>query len=97
MMADRSTVTMPYQGFGVRIDAAQRAVLDKGGSKATRKAAFSAILALVDAGLIIGVTPPGSPAKGVRAPLAVSARNAAMVRVSIERKEESTVIFDELL
>ncbi len=97
MNDDRSTVTIPDQGFAVIIDAVQRAVLDKGASKATRKAAFSAILALVDAGLIIGVTPPGSPAKGVRAPLAVSARNAAMVRVSIERKEESTVIFDELL
>ncbi len=74
MNDDRSTVTIPDQGFAVIIDAVQRAVLDKGASKATRKAAFSAILALVDAGLIIGVTPPGSPAKGVRAPTPVSTR-----------------------
>jgi len=34
------------------MDAVERAIIDKGASKATRKAAFSALLALVDAGLI---------------------------------------------
>jgi hypothetical protein len=74
MNDDRSTITIPHHGFAVIVDAVQRAVLDKGASKATRKAAFSAILALVDAGLIIGVTPPGSPAKDVRAPTPASTR-----------------------
>jgi hypothetical protein len=58
----------------VIVDAVQRAVLDKGASRATRKAAFSAILALVDAGLIIGVMPPSSPAKDARPPTPVSTR-----------------------
>jgi hypothetical protein len=74
MNDDRSTVTIPDHGFAVIVDAVQRTVLDKGASKATRKAAFSAILALVDAGLIIGVTPPSAPAKDVRAPTPVSTR-----------------------
>ena len=74
MNDDRSTVTVSHHGFAVIVDAVQRAVLDKGASKATRKAAFSAILALVDAGLIIGVTPPVSPAQDVRAPTYVGTR-----------------------
>ena len=74
MNDDRSTVTIPQPGFAVIVDAVQRAVLDKGASKATRKAAFSAILALVDAGLVIGVTPPVSPTKDVRAPTYVGTR-----------------------
>ena len=60
MNDDRATITFPHHGFAVIVDAVQRAVLDKGASKATRKAAFSAILALVDAGLVIGETSPGS-------------------------------------
>lgn len=36
------------------MDAVQRTVVDRGASKATRKSAFSALLALVDAGLLIG-------------------------------------------
>jgi hypothetical protein len=74
MSDDRSTVTIPHHGFAVIVDAVQRAVLDKGASKATRKAAFSAILALVDAGLIIGETSPGSPAKDVREPTRAGTR-----------------------
>ena len=74
MNDDRSTITIPHHGFAVIVDAVQRAVLDKGASKATRKAAFSAILALVDAGLVIGETSPGSPAKDVRAPTPVGTR-----------------------
>jgi hypothetical protein len=74
MNDDRSTITIPHHGFAAIVDAVQRAVLDKGASKATRKAAFSAILALVDAGLVIGDTSPGSPANDVRAPAPVSTR-----------------------
>jgi hypothetical protein len=74
MNDDRSAITIPHHGFAVILDALQRAVLDKGASKATRKAAFSAILALVDAGLIIGVTPPSSPGKDVRVPARVNTR-----------------------
>ena len=47
MSDDRSTVTIPLYGY---VDAVQCAVIDKRASKATRKAAFSALLALVDAG-----------------------------------------------
>ena len=74
MNDDRSTITIPHHSFVAIVDAVQRAVIDKGASRATRKAAFSAILALVDAGLIIGVTPPGSPGKDVCAPTPVSTR-----------------------
>jgi hypothetical protein len=42
------------QACNAIMDAVQRAIVDRGASKATRKAAFSALLALVDAGLIIG-------------------------------------------
>ena len=72
MNDDRSTITIPHHGFAVIVDAVQRAVLDKGASKATRKAAFSAILALVDAGMIIGEMPPDS--QDVRTPTHVSTR-----------------------
>jgi hypothetical protein len=68
MSDDRSINTIPHHSFVAIVDAVQRAVIDKGASKATRKAAFSAILALVDAGLVIGDTSPGSPAKDSRAP-----------------------------
>ena len=68
MNDDRSAITIPHHGFAVIVDAVQRAVIDKGASKATRKAAFSAILALVDAGLVIGETSTSSPAKDDVAP-----------------------------
>jgi len=64
MNDDRSTITIPCQGFAAIVDAVQRAVIDKGASKATRKAAFSALLALVEAGLVIGDdTSVSSPAR----------------------------------
>jgi hypothetical protein len=63
MSDDCSTITIPCQGFAAIVDAIQRAVIDKGASKATRKAAFSALLALVEAGLVIGDTSMSSPAK----------------------------------
>ncbi|HKD27295.1 MAG TPA: hypothetical protein VKC66_15525 [Xanthobacteraceae bacterium] len=64
MSDDRSTITIPCQGFAAIVDAVQRAVIDKGASKATRKAAFSALLALVEAGLVIGDdTSMSSPAR----------------------------------
>ena len=56
MSDDRSTIRIPCEGFAAIVDAVQRGVIDKGASKATRKAAFSALLALVEAGLIIGDT-----------------------------------------
>ena len=67
MSDDRSTVTIHRHGYAAIVDAVQCAVIDKRASKATRKAAFSALLALVDAGLIIGDTsssPPPSDGKG---------------------------------
>jgi hypothetical protein len=42
---------IPRHAYAAMIDAVECAVIDKGASKATRQAAFSALLALVDAGL----------------------------------------------
>jgi hypothetical protein len=47
-------VILSRQACNALMDAVQRAIIDRGASKATRRAAFSALLALVDAGLIIG-------------------------------------------
>jgi hypothetical protein len=74
MNDDRSAITIPHHGFATIVGAVERAVLDKGASKATRKAAFSAILALVDAGLIIGDTSLPSQAKDTHAPAQVTTR-----------------------
>ncbi len=74
MSDDRSTITIPHHGFAAIVDAVQRAIIDKGASKATRKAAFSALLALVDAGLIIGDTSTSSPASDGAAPAYVRTR-----------------------
>jgi hypothetical protein len=60
---DRSVVTLSPLATTAIVDAIQRAIIDKGASKATRKAAFSALLALVDAGLIKGNMPTSLPAK----------------------------------
>jgi hypothetical protein len=63
MRDDRSTITVPRDAFAKIVDSIQRAIIDKGASKATRKAAFSALLALIDAGLIVGDTSIGAPAR----------------------------------
>lgn len=62
MSDDRSTTTIPRYACTAMIDAVQCAIIDKGASKATRKAAFSALLALVDAGLVMDAS-AGSPAE----------------------------------
>ena len=76
MSDDRPTITIHGQGFAAIVDAVERAIVDKGASRATRKAAFSALLALVEAGLIIGDMSIGSPASDKKgsAPAHVSAR-----------------------
>jgi hypothetical protein len=61
MRDDRSTFTIPRDTCATVVDSIQRAIIDKGASKATRKAAFSALLALIDAGLVVGET-SASPA-----------------------------------
>jgi hypothetical protein len=58
----RSITTIPRDACAAIMDSIQRAIIDKGASKATRKAAFSALLALIDAGLIVGDTSTGAPA-----------------------------------
>jgi hypothetical protein len=63
MSDDRSIITLPPNATNAIMDAVQRAIIDKGASKATRKAAFSALLALADAGLIKGNLPANSPAR----------------------------------
>jgi hypothetical protein len=52
MSDDRANIAVPRDAYAAMADAMRRAVIDRGASKATRKAAFSALLALVDAGLI---------------------------------------------
>lgn len=63
----RSIITLPPQATTAIMDAVQRAIVDKGASKATRKAAFSALLALVDAGLINGTVRDNAGAAQINA------------------------------
>ncbi len=63
MSDNRTIITLPPYATNAIMDAVQRAIIDKGASKATRKAAFSALLALVDAGLIKGSVSANSPAR----------------------------------
>jgi hypothetical protein len=67
MKDDRSTITMPRNAWAMVMDSIQRAIIDKSASKVTRKAAFSALMALIDAGLIAGEisTSPGGDKAGV--------------------------------
>ena len=55
-MSDRCIITMPDDCYGAVLDAIQRTVTDKCASKATRKAAFSALLPLVEASAVPGET-----------------------------------------
>jgi hypothetical protein len=63
MAYDRSIITLSPHATTAIMDAVQRAIIDKGACRATRKAAFSALLALVDAGLIKENRSAGSPAR----------------------------------
>ena len=65
MSDDRASITVPRNAYAAITDAMQRAVVDRGASKATRKAAFSALLALVDAGLIRDSSAASPAADGV--------------------------------
>jgi hypothetical protein len=67
-MSDRCTITMPDDCYAAVLDAIQRAVIDKCASKATRKAAFSALLALVEPGGKAGETSVSSAARDMGAP-----------------------------
>jgi hypothetical protein len=60
MTDDCSNMTISREAGAAIVDAVQRAIIDKGASQATRKAAFSALLALIEAGLITGNTPTTS-------------------------------------
>jgi hypothetical protein len=60
-MSDRCT--MPDDCYAAVLDAVQCAVIDKRASKATRKAAFSALLALVEARGEAGETSLSSAAR----------------------------------
>jgi hypothetical protein len=63
MSDNRSTITISDDGCAAILDAVQRAIVDKYAAKATRKAALSALLALVEAGVIVGDTSISSTAK----------------------------------
>ena len=67
-MSDRCINTMPDDCYAAVLDAIQRTVTDKCASKATRKAAFSALLALVEGGGAPGATSVGSAARSMNAP-----------------------------
>jgi hypothetical protein len=66
-MSDRC-ITMPDECYAAVLDAVQRTVTDKCASKATRKAAFSALLALIDAGGVPGETSVRSAARNMSTP-----------------------------
>jgi hypothetical protein len=68
MSNNLSTITIPDDCCAAILDAVQRAVIDKRASKATRKAAFSALLALVEAGVAAGETSVSSTARDMSAP-----------------------------
>jgi hypothetical protein len=63
MSDDRSTITIPSESCAAILDAVQRALIDRYASKATRKAAFSALLALIEAGAVVGDASINSPAR----------------------------------
>jgi hypothetical protein len=67
-MSDRCIIRLPDDCYAAVLDAIQRAVTDKCASKATRKAAFSALPVLVEAGGLPGETPVSSPARNMTAP-----------------------------
>jgi hypothetical protein len=75
-MSDRSTIAMPDDCYAAVLDAVQRAVIDKCASKATRKSAFSALLALVEAGVVAGETSVSSTARDMSAPGLDACQNA---------------------
>ena len=57
MSHDRAVITLSANVTTTILDAVQRAIIDRGASRATRKAAFSALMALADAGLLKGGRP----------------------------------------
>jgi hypothetical protein len=61
------TITIRDDCYAVILDAVQRAIIDKYASKATRKAAFSALLALIEAGVVARETSVSSTAKDIAA------------------------------
>jgi hypothetical protein len=63
-----STITIPDNCYAVILDAIQRAIVDKYASKAARQAAFSALLALIEAGVVVGNTSISSTTRGASAP-----------------------------
>jgi hypothetical protein len=67
-MSDHRIFTMPDDCYAAVLGAIQRTVTDKCASKATRKAAFSALLALVEPDGVPGETSVGSAARNMSAP-----------------------------
>jgi hypothetical protein len=57
MSNNLSTITIPDDCYAAILDAVQRAIIDKCASKVTRKVAFSALLALIEAGRQIRIAP----------------------------------------
>jgi hypothetical protein len=66
MSNDRSTITIPDETWAAILDAVQRVIVDKYAAKATRNAALSALLALIEAGAVAGDTSINSPARDAR-------------------------------
>lgn len=66
MSDDRSTITIPSETLTAILDALQHAIVDKYAAKATRKAAFSALLALIESGAVAGDMSISSPARDAK-------------------------------
>jgi hypothetical protein len=66
MRDNRFTITIPRETWAAILDAIQHAIVDKYAAKATRKAALSALLALIDAGAVAEDTSINSPARDAR-------------------------------
>lgn len=54
-------VILSREAWRALADAVQRAIVDRGASRETRQAAFSALLGLVEAGVVVGA-PQQAPA-----------------------------------
>lgn len=62
-MSSDNNVTLHHDACVAVMDSIQRTIIDKGASRATRKAAFSALLVLIDAGLITVDASADEPAR----------------------------------
>ena len=68
MSEETSYIAIPHCAYATMADALQHSVIDKGASKTTRKAAFSALVALVNVGLLRDTSTNSQAQNGVATP-----------------------------